>query len=110
MATVEQFAALEIRVGTVVEAGPFPAARTPAIQLVVDFGTEVGRRRSSAQLTARYEPGTLIGRQVIAVVNLPPKRIAGYTSEILVLGAVPGDGNVVLLAPDSPIADGTRIG
>jgi tRNA-binding protein len=108
MATYDQFADLDIRVGTVVEAEPFPEARVPAIKLVIDFG-ELGRKRSSAQITKRYTPETLIGRQVVAVVNLAPRRIAGFVSEVLVLGAIPGEGDVVLLMPDAPVENGLPI-
>jgi len=108
MATYDQFADLDIRVGTVVEAEPFPEARVPAIKLVIDFG-ELGRKRSSAQITKRYTPETLIGRQVVAVVNLAPRRIAGFISEVLVLGAIPGEGDVVLLMPDTPVDNGLPI-
>lgn len=105
----EQFLAADVRVGTVVAASAFAEARTPAIRLEIDFGPEIGRRRSSAQLTRRYAPEQLVGRQVVAVVNFPPKRIAGFVSEVLVLGAVPGAGDVVLLALDARVADGTRV-
>jgi tRNA-binding protein len=110
LATIEQFGALDIRVGTVVRASPFPEARKPAIKLVIDFGPDVGERRSSAQLTVHYTPEALIGRQVIAVVNFPPRRIAGFDSEVLVLGAMPTAQEVVLLEPDHAVANGTRIG
>ena len=99
----------DLRVGTVRAAHPFPEARVPAIKLEIDFGPELGVRRSSAQLTRRYAPEALVGRQVIAVVDLPPRRIAGYVSEVLVLGAVPEAGDVVLLGLEGPVADGTRI-
>ena len=110
MATIEEFGAIDIRVGTVLEAAPFPEARKPSIKMVIDFGPELGVRRSSAQLTVHYEPKTLIGRQVVAVVNFPPRRIAGFASEVLVLGAMPSPTEVVLLAVDHPVANGTRIG
>jgi tRNA-binding protein len=110
MATIEDFAALDIRVGTIIEASPFPEARKPALRLVIDFGPDLGRRRSSAQLTRHYTPVGLVGRQVVAVVNFPPRRIAGFLSEVLVLGAMPGEGDVILLALDQPAPDGTRIG
>jgi tRNA-binding protein len=110
MATIEEFARLDIRVGTVLEAAPFPDARKPSIKMVIDFGAEVGVRRSSAQLTVHYEPAALVGRQVVAVVNFPPRRIAGFASEVLVLGAMPSPTDVVLLAVDQPVANGTRIG
>ena len=110
MATIEEFGAIDIRVGTVLEAAPFPDARKPSIKMVIDFGAEVGVRRSSAQLTVHYEPAALVGRQVVAVVNFPPRRIAGFASEVLVLGAMPSPTDVVLLAVDQPVANGTRIG
>ena len=110
MATIEQFAALDIRVGTVVEATPFPEARKPAIKLRIDFGPDLGIRRSSAQLTVHYTPSDLMGRQVVAVVNFPPRRIAGFESEVLVLGAMPHAQEVILLRPDKPAANGTSIG
>ena len=98
-----------MRVGTVLDAEPFPEARKPAIKLRIDFGPELGVRRSSAQLVRHYSPATLVGRQVVAAVNLGERRIAGFVSEVLVLGAVPGDGDVVLLAVERPVPDGTRI-
>jgi tRNA-binding protein len=110
MATIEEFGAIDIRVGTVLEAAPFPEARKPSIKMVIDFGPELGIRRSSAQLTIHYEPTMLVGRQVVAVVNFPPRRIAGFASEVLVLGAMPSPTEVVLLAVDQPVANGTRIG
>ena len=110
MATFEEFVAIDMRVGTVLEAAPFPEARKPAIKLVIDFGPEIGVRRSSAQLTVHYEPAKLVGRQVVAVVNFPPRRIAGFASEVLVLGAMPSPTEVVLLAVDQAVANGTRIG
>lgn len=110
MATIEDFAALDIRVGTVVEASPFPEARKPAIRLLIDFGSEVGTLQSSAQLTKHYAPADLVGRQVVAVVNFPPRRVAGFRSDVLVLGAMPAPDDVVLLAVDRPVANGTRIG
>lgn len=110
MATIEDFVALDIRVGTVVDASSFPEARKPSIRLVIDFGTELGRRRSSAQLTKHYTPASLVGRQVVAVVNFPPRRIAGFLSEVLVLGAMPSADEVILLTLDQPAPDGSRIG
>ena len=110
MATIEDFHALDIRVGTVLSAAPFPEARKPSIKLEIDFGPEVGRKRSSAQLTRRYTPAQLVGRQVVAVVNFPPRRIAGFASEVLVLGAMPTPDDVVLLVADASVENGTRIG
>lgn len=98
-----------MRIGTVLSAAPFVEARVPAIKLEIDFGPELGVKRSSAQLTKRYEPGALVGRQVVAAVNLGVRRIAGYASEVLVLGGVPEPGDVVLLAIDQPVPNGTRV-
>ncbi len=103
------FFAIDMRVGTVLAADPFPEARKPAIKLSIDFGPELGVRQSSAQLTRRYEPAQLVGRQVVAAVNLGTRRIAGFASEVLVLGGVPEEGDVVLLALDAPVPNGTRI-
>ena len=109
MATPEEFAALDMRVGTVLHAEPFPEARKPSIKLTIDFGPELGVRRSSAQLTVHYRPASLIGRQVVAAVNLGTRRIAGFESQVLVLGAMPTPTDVVLLSVDHPVPNGTRI-
>ena len=110
MATADDFFAIDMRVGTVLDAQAFPEARKPSLKLVIDFGPELGQKRSSAQLTVHYTPEQLIGRQVVAAVNLGPRRIAGFNSEVLVLGAMPTPTEVVLLAVDQSVANGTRIG
>lgn len=105
----EQFEAVEMRVGTVLEAQPFPKARKPAYQLVVDFG-DFGIRKTSAQITNRYSIEDLIGKQVIAVVNFPPKQIANFISECLVMGIYAENNEVVLLQPSMPVPNGAKIG
>lgn len=105
----EDFERVEIRVGTVVDAQPFPEARKPSIKLWVDFGPPIGTRQTSAQLTVHYKPDALIGRQVAGVVNFPPKRIAGFESQFLVLGFPDENGGVVLVRPDFPVPDGGRL-
>ena len=109
MITFDDFMKVDIRVGTVLDAEPFPEARVPAYRLRVDFGPELGQRRSSAQITELYEVDELVGRQVVAVVNFPAKRIASFSSEVLVLGVVGDERGVVLLRPDRPVPDGLRI-
>ncbi len=106
---LETFLAVDIRCGTVREAVPHPRARKPAYVLTIDFGPEIGLRRSSAQITQLYRPEELVGRQVAAVVNLPPRRIAGVVSEVLVLGFADKAGRVVLVGPDRPVPDGARL-
>lgn len=110
MADIEQFLALDIRVGTIIEAEFFAEARVPALKLKIDFGEEIGVKQSSAQLTKRYTAENLLGKQIVAVVNFPPRRIAGFKSEVLVLGGMPSKEDVVLLATDEPIENGTKIG
>jgi tRNA-binding protein len=103
------FEQVDIRVGTIVEAREFPEARRPAYQLVLDFGPEIGRKKTSAQLTHHYQPATLLGRQVLAVVNFPPKQIGPFRSEVLVLGAPDADGHTVLAAVAAPVPNGSRL-
>jgi tRNA-binding protein len=103
------FASIDMRVGTVLTASDFPEARKPAVKLTIDFGPELGVKRSSAQLTVHYTPEQLVGRQVIAAVNLGTRRIATFDSEVLVLGAMPQTTEVVLLSPDHQVPNGTRI-
>jgi tRNA-binding protein len=110
MATADDFFAIDMRVGTVLTAEHFPEARKPSIKLSIDFGPELGVKRSSAQLTVHYTPDQLVGRQIVAAVNLGPRRIAGFNSEVLVLGGMPTPTEVVLLALERPVANGTRIG
>lgn len=109
MATIDDFSKLDIRVGTVLEAKPFPKARRPAYQLTVDFGAEIGMKRSSAQITEHYRPEELVGMQVLAVVNFPPRQIADFMSEVLVLGTY-SEGGVILITPQQPAANGDRLG
>ncbi len=105
----DDFLKVDIRTGTVVDAQPYPEARKPAIKLWVDFGGEIGTRKSSAQLTKHYTPEELIGRQVCAVVNFPPRQIGKFMSEILVLGMPDDEGEVVLIRPDKAIPNGGRL-
>jgi tRNA-binding protein len=108
-ATFEDFQKLDMRVGRVLDVEEFPEARVPAWKLTVDFGPEVGTKRSSAQIT-HYPAESLVGRLVVGVVNFPPRRIAGFSSEILVLGALDREKGVVLLQPDDEVELGSRIG
>jgi tRNA-binding protein len=109
-ATVDDFARLDIRVGRILEAAPLEGARKPAYRLLLDFGP-LGQRRSSAQLTETYpDPRALIGRLVVGVVNFPPRRVAGFESEVLVLGALPADGRIPLLSVDDGASPGDPIG
>ena len=110
MPTPHDFFDIDIRVGTVIAAEPFARAVKPSIRLEIDFGPDLGIKRSSAQLTMHYTPEALIGRQVVAVTNIGTRNIAGFTSEVLVLGAMPQPTEVVLLAVDHPVANGVRIG
>lgn len=105
----KDFERVDVRVGRVTRAEPFEKARKPAIKLWIDFGAEIGERKSSAQLTTHYTPEALVGRQVVAVVNFPPRQIADFMSEVLVLGVPDADGAVVLLAPDQDVPPGGRM-
>lgn len=107
--TWTDFEKVEIRVGTIIAAQNFVKARKPAYQLTIDFGNELGIRRSSAQITTHYTPNDLVGMQITAVVNFPPKQIANFVSQCLVLGVIAADGSVVLLQPTQTVANGLRI-
>jgi tRNA-binding protein len=108
--TWNEFERTDMRVGTIIEVNDFPEARKPAYQLTMDFGPEIGIRKSSAQITKRYQKEDLVNRQIVAVVNFPRKQIGKFMSECLVLGAVGEEGDVILLAPDFKIPNGLRIG
>jgi tRNA-binding protein len=105
----DDFARVDIRVGTITRAEPYPEARKPAIKLWVDFGPEIGEKRSSAQITRHYRPGDLVGRQVLGVVNFPPRQIGKVLSEVLVLGLPDADGEVVLIRPDLNVPNGGKL-
>jgi tRNA-binding protein len=107
--TFDDFLKVDVRAGRIVEVRPFPAARKPAYQLEIDFGPQIGRRRSSAQLTQRYAAANLVGRQVLAVINFPPRQIASFLSEVLVLGVPDEEGNVVLIEPQAEVPLGGRL-
>ena len=105
----DDFLKVDIRVGTVTRAEPFPEAKKPAIRLWIDFGPEIGEKKSSAQITAHYTPEALVGRQVMGVVNFPPRQIGPMRSEVLVLGASDAEGGIVLIRPDMDVAPGARM-
>ncbi|CCD99452.1 tRNA-binding protein [Bradyrhizobium sp. STM 3809] len=105
----DQFLAVDIRVGTIVAAEPYPEARKPSLKLTIDFGSAIGSKRSSAQIATLYDPATLVGRQVAAVVNFPPRQIGKFMSEVLTLGFPDDQGNVVLFKPDKAVPNGARL-
>jgi len=105
----DDFLKVDIRAGTIVRAAPFPEARKPAIKMWIDFGADLGERQSSAQITEHYEPEGLIGRQVVAVVNFPPRQIGKFMSEVLVLGFADDTGEISLVSPDAPVPNGARL-
>lgn len=103
------FLKVDVRVGRVLRAEPYPEARQPAIKLWVDFGDEIGEKKSSAQVTVHYDPAALVGKQVLAVVNFPPRQIGKFMSEVLVLGVPDENGDVMLVGPDGPVPIGGRL-
>ena len=105
----DDFLKVDIRVGIVTRAEPYPEARKPAIKLWIDFGADLGEKKSSAQITAHYTPGALVGKQVMAVVNFPPRQIGRFMSEVLVLGLPDETGEIILIAPDQPVPIGGRM-
>lgn len=105
----DDFLKVDVRVGTVVEALPFPQARKPAYKLKIDFGPEIGIKRSSAQVTVHYQPDELVGRQVAGVVNFPPRQVGPFMSEVLTLGFSDENGDIVLLGPERPVPNGSRM-
>lgn len=107
--TIDDFLKLDIRVGTVTRSEPFPEARRPAIKLWIDFGEEVGTKKSSAQITRHYDPETIVGQQVLAVVNFPPRQIGPFMSECLTLGLSDANGDIVLIGPKTPVPDGGKM-
>ncbi|MNI28261.1 Methionine--tRNA ligase [compost metagenome] len=110
MATIDDFLKLDIRVGTIIKAEFFAEAKMPALKLQIDFGPDIGIKTSSAQITKRYKAEVIVGKQIIGIVNFPARRIAGFKSEVLVLGGIPEKGDVILLKPDIHLPNGTTIG
>tara|TARA_R110002072_G_scaffold288908_1_gene455295 strand:+ start:1057 stop:1401 length:345 start_codon:yes stop_codon:yes gene_type:complete len=109
IATIEEILKLDIRIGTIVRAADFPEARKPAIQLWINFGADLGEKKSSAQITAHYTAESLVGKQVLAVVNFPPRQIGPMRSEVLTLGVSDGMGEIVLMTPDQDVPNGSRL-
>ena len=109
MITFDDFMAVDIRVGTITRAEDFPEARKPAIKLWVDFGDEIGEKKSSAQITTHYTPESLVGKQVMGVVNFPPRQVGPVMSEVLILGLDDANGGIVLIAPDHAVTNGERM-
>ena len=109
MIEYDDFLAVDMRVGTVLRAEPFPEAHTPAIKLWIDFGPDVGEKKTSAQITAHYTPEAMLGKQVVAVVNFPPRQIGPFMSEVLVLGVADAQGGIGLLSPEQTVPNGGRI-
>ena len=107
--TFDDFLKVDIRVGKVIRAEPYPEARKPAIKMWIDFGDEIGERKTSAQVTAHYDPSILVGKQVMAVVNFPPRQIGRFMSEVLVLGLPDENGEIVLIGPDGDVPVGGRM-
>jgi tRNA-binding protein len=107
--TFDDFLKVDIRAGRVLRAEPFPEARKPAIKMWIDFGPEIGEKKTSAQVTAHYTPEALVGKQVMAVVNFPPRQIGKFMSEVLVLGVADAEGGIVLISPDKDVAAGERM-
>lgn len=105
----DEFLKVDIRAGRVTRAEPYPEARKPAIKLWVDFGADIGERKSSAQITTHYSPEALVGRMVMGVVNFPPRQIGKFMSEVLILGVADGDGEILLIAPDQDVEPGARM-